>query len=146
MYNNYIIIKMIIIYGIKCNISHMLYIGSTKQNLKVRLIQHKSQSKNGKYKCMSKKIIKNNDYVIYEIEQCDENMRHKREQYWIDNTDNINNRGVIGRNLNKHSYSKDYTKKKVKNLRDYVKSWGGDKRCSNNLLLIDVNLFCICHI
>jgi len=142
---------MVIIYGIKCNITNMLYIGSTQDTLHNRLNFHKSKS-NG---CMSRKIINNNDYNIYEIERCDENIRDIREQYWIDNTDNINHNNVISdrkeyikkyneyyRNniLNKDD-NKKYQKKYHKKYHKYKSSWGGDDRSNNKLLLIDINLF-----
>ncbi len=134
---------MIIIYGLKCNKTNMLYIGSTKKSLSRRLSGHKNYKCQKRW-CVSHKIINNNDYIIYEIEQCEENMRDIREQYWLDNTDNINKCKVIG---NKKEYMRTYinpnmTKKYWSNLRVYHKSWGGDIRFNNNnLLLIDINLF-----
>jgi hypothetical protein len=141
---------MIKIYGIKCNITDMLYIGSTKNTLKHRLKQHKHDSKTRR-NYMSRKIIDNNDYNIYVIEECPENIRKEREQYWIDNTNNINHNNVIS---NKKEMEKKYNeyyrnnvldkeKKKeyMKKYKEFKKSWGGDSRFYNNLLLIDVNLF-----
>jgi len=137
----------------------MLYIGSTRRQLNLRLYGHRHDAKNKKHhNCMSKKIIDNNDYIIYEIERCDENIRYEREQYWLDNTDNINKNNAKGRNKNRKNYqqnyqqnyrqkcnppsrNKIYVKKYNKYLRDYRYSWGGDIRSSNNLLLIDVNIF-----
>ena len=124
---------MIKIYGLKCNITNMLYIGSTKNTIKERFKQHKT----GNTSCVSKKIINNNDYIIYVIEECEENMRYEREQYWIDNTDNINIRRAIITKKDKSILSC----KRLKKSRDYQLTWGGDKRCNNNLLLIDINLF-----
>jgi hypothetical protein len=113
----------------------MLYIGSTKKSLNERLSGHKYDAKRKEKKpCLSHKILNNNDYIIYEIEKCEENMRKEREQYWMDNTNNINKQKVIG---NRKVYNINYQK----NLRVYHKSWGGDIRFNNNLLLIDTNLF-----
>ncbi len=138
---------MITIYGLKCNKTNMLYIGSTKQKLSRRLSKHKNY-KSQKRWCVSYKIIDNNDYIIYEIEKCEENMRKEREQYWMDNTNNINKQKVIG---DKKEYMRTYinphrTKQYVLDLREYQKSWGDDIRNlkrdnPNNLLLIDTNLF-----
>jgi len=136
----------------------MLYIGSTRRQLNLRLYGHRHDATNKENPCMSKKIIDNNDYIIYEIEQCDENIRYEREQYWLDNTDNINKNNAKGRNKNRKNYqqnyqqnyrktanpksrNKNYVKKYNKYMRDYKKSWGGDTRSDNNLLLIDVNIF-----
>jgi len=138
---------MITIYGIKCNITNMLYIGSTKQKLNKRLSTHKWSATNRKCPCASHKIINNNDYIIYEIEKCDENMRDIREQYWLDNTDNINIKNPISKGVkNMKSYGKRYkSKEKIKiykqNLYKYQCSWGGRPQSNNNLLFIDIDLF-----
>ena len=106
---------MISIYGLKCNKTNMLYIGSTKMTLMKRLYVHKN-----KKDCRSYKIIDNNDYIIYEIEKCDENMRDIREQYWLDNTDNINFKNVMGRNKEKLKLnSKKYRDNNKENKKKY---------------------------
>jgi len=81
------------IYKITDNTNNAIYIGSTKQALKLRLQNHirhyRKYIKDGNYSyCISYDIIKNNDYKIELIEETDD--LQIREQYWIDNTECIN--------------------------------------------------------
>ena len=77
---------MISIYKIVDNTNGNIYVGSTQQLLKYRKKQHES-----KYNpCRSREIIKNNDYYFELIEECEEDKRNEREQYWIDKYDCVN--------------------------------------------------------
>ena len=119
---------MITIYGLKCNKTNMLYIGSTKNTISERFKIHKYNAKHNTGHCVCQEIINNNDYIIYEIEKCEENMRYEKEQYWIDNTDNINIRRAIM--TKKHKSILDSIR--LKKIREYQLTWGGDKRNNNN--------------
>ena len=118
--------------GLKC-------IGSTIQKLNERFGQHRSYNN-----CMSKELNLT-DCKIYILEECDEEHRKVREQYWIDNTDCVNYRNTI---FDKKEYKKEYYKQNIdknleyqKNYYHYKNSWGGDPRSNNNLLKIDLNIF-----
>ena len=76
---------MVKIYCIE-DINGNIYIGSTIKPLSHRLSGHKCDT------CSSSRLDLYNSF-IYTIEDCDEEHRKEREQYWIDNTDcvNINN-------------------------------------------------------
>ena len=106
----------------------------------------------------------NGDYKIELIEETDDKLR---ERYWIENTDCINkvipgrtteeyyqdNRDKINqkqkeyyeKNTEKHKEYYENNKGKIleykKEHYNYRNSWGGDYRCNNNLLMIDINLF-----
>jgi hypothetical protein len=145
---------MIKIYCIE-DINGNKYIGSTCQVLKERLWQHKSKNN----ECSSYKLDLYNSF-IYTIEECDEEDKKEREQYWIDNTDCVNINNVI-HDRKKHDkqyyidnrdkikennkqWNIDNRDKKLENDKQYYhyqKSWGGDKRRDNNLLLIDIDIF-----
>ena len=131
---------MIKIYRIIDNTNDNVYIGKTKQKyLSSRLSQHKyDYNINNNNSCLSREIIKNDDYKIELIEETDD---ESRERYWIENTLCINKQKP-GRT---HKEWLNDNKEKIKNSkRDYYEfrcSWGGDKRYQNNLLKIDPNLF-----
>jgi len=76
------------------------YIGSTTTTLKHRLIGHKHTSNS----CSSNKLDLYSSF-IYTIEECDEEHRKEREQYWIDNTDCVNIRNALP--VNKKEYHKN---------------------------------------
>ena len=143
---------MIKIYCIECLETGEKYIGSTKQKLLSQRISYHTYKKS----CSCKDIIERDNWKYYLIEYVEPSKRLIREQYWIDTTDNcINYRRAKGLTLeeykkvynqlnkdkikkyNKERYDKDYHKK----LFEYKCSWGGDKRNSNNLLLISLDLF-----
>ena len=123
-----------IIYKIEDNTDHRLYIGSTSRTLTRRLQDHKD-----KKNCAAYEIIETGDYIICEIEKCDSENRRYREQFWIDNSDNCINKQ---RALRTPEQKKEYQKVYDKILYNYQKSWGGDRRFNNNLLMIDINYFC----
>jgi hypothetical protein len=155
---------MVKIYCIEdCN--GLKYVGSTKRTLNKRLSHHRSH--NG---CMSRKLILN-DCKIYILEECDEEHRKVREQYWIDHTECVNKYNTIVDRKKYYENNKDYilkykhnfyekNKDKIKEQqkiyhqqnRDkklkyqlfyerYRRSWGGDPRYNNNLLKINLDIF-----
>ena len=135
---------MIIIYCIEdCN--GLKYIGSTKNTLKRRLTDHRSHNE-----CMSRKLNLD-DCKIYTLEECDEEQRKEREQYWIDHTECVNYQNTMFDKKEWYKENKDELNKKHKqyynetkyqlNCYHYKNSWGGDPRSHNNLLKIDLNIF-----
>jgi hypothetical protein len=85
------------IYKIVCNITGLVYIGSTTQNLCGRIQDHKNDYKrylNGKHNYVSSfKILENDNYNIVLVEEfpCqNKNQLHARERYWIENTECVN--------------------------------------------------------
>jgi len=137
------------IYCIECKITGEKYIGSTIHKLSRRISKHKFDKT-----CRSRHIIQRGNYIYYLIEEVEESQKLIREQFWMDNTDNIINlKRADGYDTEKRikymkQYSKTYSEvnrdkllKYQKELHEYKNSWGGDKRTNNNLLLIDVLLF-----
>ena len=138
-----------IIYEIVCNITGERYIGSTTQKLSHRLHKHtygaKSNHPRSNYK--SKQIINRGDYQVNILEEGDIDM--KREQYYIETLENINDRNAFGLNKqrikerDKKRSPESMTKRREysKNYKEYQRTWGGDCRTHNNLLLISLDLF-----
>lgn len=84
------------IYKIYCETTNNVYIGKTKNTIKRRMIQHKSEYKNRNKRryYSSWKILKNNNYYYCIVE---DNILKKdiggRERFYVDNTPNcINDR------------------------------------------------------
>ena len=153
---------MVFIYCIE-DVNGLKYIGSTK-NLNRRLSQHR-ETKN---QCSSRELDLQNS-KIYPLEECTEENRKVKEQYWIDNTECVNIQNTV---FDKKEYDKQWekTEQRTNSKKEYYKknkqlyeqryfnnkdkinqrkinnrkfqlSWGGDSRFHNNLLKIDVNLF-----
>ena len=85
------------IYKIVCNITGLVYIGSTTQNLCGRIKDHKSDYKrylNKKHSYVTSfKILENDNYNIILVEDfCCERKEQllARERYWIENTKCVN--------------------------------------------------------
>ena len=87
--NVYETVRKVIIYEIVCNITGERYIGSTIDSLNRRMTVHNSKNK----RCSSKIIIQRGDYNVNELESFNtkfELAQLLKEQYWMDNTENIN--------------------------------------------------------
>ena len=82
------------IYKLSCNITNQCYYGSTTKILDYRLQEHKNDYNsflnNKKNYITSFEIIKNNDYKIELMENCNEDERDIRESYYIKNFECIN--------------------------------------------------------
>jgi len=85
------------VYKIVCNVTGLVYIGSTTQTLSQRLQDHIRNYRrylNGKtHYVLSFKIIENNNYEIILNEDCScerKEQLHARERYWIENTECVN--------------------------------------------------------
>ena len=127
------------------------YIGSTKNFIK-RASDHRKRKD-----CSSKIIINKGDWGMKILEECTQENRYQREQYYIDNLENVvNTRNALWDRKKNHEKNKEINNKRARDYKinnmDSVKlynksrlvwqkSWGGDKRYQNNLLLINVDLF-----
>ena len=79
------------IYKVVCNITGLIYVGSTCENLSNRLAHHRRLYKHylttNKSFTTSFEILKNDDYAIVLLEECPCNNKeqlHSRERYYID--------------------------------------------------------------
>ena len=142
------------IYKIICNVTGMVYYGSTIKSLKQRLTKHKSDYKqylNGNYRyTTSFKIIENGDYNIYLVEdyRClNKKQLESIERVYIENYKCIN-KCVVGRTNkeyyqdnkdkikeyyenNKHKineYKKDYYQKNKDKLKEYQKEYRANNK------------------
>jgi len=142
---------MMIIYEIVCNITGERYIGSTTTLLKYRIQKHVygAKSNHPKSNYRSKEIINRGDYVVNVLEEGEFGM--EREQYYMDMLDNINDRQAVGYNMERKK-ARDKAKDRLrckdpkrmeynKIYNAYRRTWGGDCRTHNNLLLISMDLF-----
>ena len=120
------------IYKLTCNITGEVYFGSTKK-LKQRQYQHQHLN-NGLF-VSSNRIVERGDYTFKIIEECKEEERRDREQYYISNYDCINIRNAK-RLISKKEYNRIDMNKRNRWKRSF-----GDPRYTNCLLTIDVELF-----
>ena len=92
-----------------------VYIGSTNKTLNRRLSVHKNESNT----CVSKQLI---NPKIELIEECTEEDRYIREQYWIDNTECVNhNKAHTG--LPKSEYDKQYRQNNKEAVNEIKRRW-----------------------
>tara|TARA_Y100000593_G_scaffold92631_1_gene184913 strand:+ start:145 stop:576 length:432 start_codon:yes stop_codon:yes gene_type:complete len=142
---------MVYIYKLVDNTNNNIYIGSTKDFIK-RISHHKIIKD-----CSSTIILNNNNYNFIILEECDENIRYEREQYYIDNMDNVINKRDAVHNRKKYyqknkekynelarEYKKNNKEKiKINNKKrlDWKNSWCGDYRYVGNLLRISCDIF-----
>lgn len=116
------------------DINGLEYVGITTQTLNKRLYNHRGKKKIGIYYSSSKLDLDN--CVIELLEETDD---PKREQYWINNIDCVNDRNAF---IDKKEYHNQYSKQYNKTKYAYQNSWGGRTDVPNNSLLkIDPNLF-----
>ena len=94
---------MVKIYCIE-DINDLRYIGSTSQKyLSRRMSGHKRDKKIGHY-CSSSKLNLDNS-IIYQLEECSEDLRQEREKYWINKLGIVNYRKLNGQTKeNKRKY------------------------------------------
>lgn len=161
-----------IIYKITCNITNENYIGSTFDTLKERFRKHILDCKLNHKPCASRHIIKRGDYEISILEEyyTDDRIElEKREQYYMDNIQNINvkraytsqeKRGELKKNIwnNWYEKNKEQQREKAKDYyyinyeevrkgdrrrKDWRRSWKPDGRTGffNSMLDININVF-----
>lgn len=152
------------IYKIIDNTNGNIYIGSTCQPLSKRLAAHRSaynQYMKGKKYVKSCDILKNNDYNIILIENyscTDKEELLARERYFIENTKCINT-NIPGRKSNEWQKENQERRNELQRKRraikgcekqckiyakkrwDWIYSWGGTPRSTNNLLSISLDVF-----
>jgi calcineurin-like phosphoesterase family protein len=123
------------IYKIECNVTGLIYIGSTcKKKLSGRMTQHRSDYKmylKGKKKYLSSfKVMENNDYDIILIEDypCkSKDQLFARERYYTNEIECVNIHKNQGRylELGEKKYLKDYYKENASVIKakskDYYK-------------------------
>jgi len=129
-----------------------VYIGSTRQTLKMRYKNHEL------FRNRYNKLKQNCKIILVENYPCSSRRElEEREQYYIDNTDCINKKRAYStleqtreKNKQRHEIWKKNNKEKhiqkqkecAKRLRFYQKTWGGRTDQNNNSLLkIDPDLF-----
>jgi len=103
--------KIVKIYCIE-DCDGLKYVGSTNDKLNKRLNNHKCSKI-----CMSRELNLN-DCNIYTLEECDEEKRKEREQYWIDHTECVNKYNTI---CDVKEYTKEYNKNYYQKNKDKAK-------------------------
>ena len=108
--------RKVTIYEIVCLTSSQRYIGST-----INYYKRKGQHKSNRNDCESKNIIKNNNYKFNILEEfyCNyELSKLLKEQYYLDNLENINLQKALTLTKKKKSERrKDYRKKNDINIK-----------------------------
>ena len=113
------------IYKIVDNTNDNIYIGSTCKTLKTRLSEHKSDYKRflkGVYGyTKSFDIIKNNDYNIELLEDCNIKTKKElfeRERFFIENNECLNKNIPVLTDKETQQYQKDYQKEYYNDNKD----------------------------
>ena len=113
---------MVFIYCIE-DINDLKYVGSTKRTLDHRFSNHLTD-KYRNHGCTSAKLHLEHS-IIYQLEECSEDLRKERERYWINNIDCVNERKLKGENIeNTRQKSKEWNKRnyKLKKEQSKIKS------------------------
>ena len=71
------------------DINDLKYVGKTTLKLSKRLTGHKQNKIHGYGKCSSSKLNLYN-CIIYQLEECEEDLSKDRERYWINKIDCVN--------------------------------------------------------
>lgn len=95
------------------------YVGSTIQKLNKRLYHHRCHNE-----CTSRELNLY-DCKIYLLEECDDNFRKDREQYWIDNTECVNKMNTI---FDRKQNRKQYYQQNKDKLREHHKQYRQENR------------------
>ena len=137
------------VYKLECNKTGLIYVGSTCHKLYDRKGKHMWDYRNPTSNISARKVIEGGDWDIHLLEEVDDkSLLKQREQYWIDTLDCVNVCSSYNTNSLRDASKKYHMKNKERrneysrNAHEYRSSWGGDLRRNNNLLLIDLNLFC----
>ena len=106
---------MVTIYCIE-DINDLKYVGSTKLKLNKRLIKHRCDKNKNHYYSSSKLDLDN--CKIYSLEICNESNRKKRERYWINKIDCVNQ---LKLNYDNQEFCKKYYQDNKENLKQKSK-------------------------
>lgn len=135
---------MVSIYCIE-DINGLKYIGSSTQQLNLRLGQHRYDRKRNKF--LSSKQLDLDNCKIYELEKCEKKISYDREKYWINKIKCVNkykfnfSNELYERTRRKEKEMKDRRNKQKNLAYHYKASWGGNPLRNNNLLDIDITIF-----
>jgi len=121
-------IKIVKIYFI-VDINGLVYIGSTIQELKLRFRCHKSDKKNNRY--CSSSILDLDNSIIECIEECTEDKRKEREQYWINNIDCVN-KNKLNYNQKEYDSKRNKTEKRIQYNKQQGKEYYQKKKLANS--------------
>jgi len=110
--------------------TNKVYIGSTKNTLEKRFSNHKSESKNRKYKCKSRVLINEfSDCKIDLIEYTTKDLRLQRERFWVEHYgDRAVNRYLPGRTKKEWrqqnaEYNKEYYQQHAEQRKEQMKEY-----------------------
>ena len=103
------------IYCIEDN-NGLKYVGSTKYSLSHRLYGHKADKRRNKYYSSSK--LDFNNSVIYLLEVCETSDRMKKEKYWINKIDCVNE---LKMNSDRTTIHRNYVRKNKDKMNNYNK-------------------------
>ena len=114
------------IYRIVCNVTGLIYVGSTCQTLSQRLTKHRGYYKEllanpEKKVSTSVKVISGGDYDIVLLEKCPCDSKeelHKRERHYIESIECVN-KIIPGRSIKE--YRKMYQKENKEAIAEYTK-------------------------
>jgi len=129
------------IYKIVDNINNNVYIGSTCCSLKKRLVNHKSNYKRflkGIFNNVTSfDILKNNDYKIELLEDCEIKTKDEllaKERYYIENNDCLNKCIPVRTEKEYKQYQKEYreTNKDKANEKFVCQCGGKHTRCGKS--------------
>jgi len=120
---------MVFIYVIE-DINDLKYVGSTKQKLSDRLKNHRNDQYRNHGSSSSKLHLEHS--IIYQLEECSEDLRKEREKYWINKIDCVNILKYNGTNIeNKNEYgrkySKEYREKNREKVQEYMKIYSKER-------------------
>lgn len=105
------------VYKLECNITGLVYYGSTRQTLNQRLSEHKSKYKSylkgtRKSSCSSFEVLKNNNYKTTLLETCF-NVPHmiERETYYKEHNECVNKKTPCVPGRTQKEWYEDYKEK-----------------------------------
>ena len=100
------------------DINDLKYVGKTTQKLSKRLHGHRGDKKIDRG-CSSAKLNLYN-CIIYQLEECEEDLSKDREKYWINKIDCVN---IVKYNFNEEEYNKQYHRKYQEKNKDKLKEY-----------------------
>jgi hypothetical protein len=96
------------------DINGFKYVGSTKYSLSHRLRGHKADKRRNNYYSSSK--LDFNNSKIYLLEECETSDRMKKEKYWINKIDCVNERKM---NSDRTTIHRNYARKNKDKINKY---------------------------